>query len=138
MSRRRVGQIVAALLALVMFTCAVLEAHRSAIPAVRVYDGYWMILGAAIGMLVIGPLVWRWPRERSLVAILITAVAGSVAPLVISAFRHHLPLQARLRGAWFIGGADVIGPALVIGCMCLWFVLREYGTRPPQPSSNTR
>ena len=138
MSRRRLGQVVAALLALAMFTCAVMEAHRSAIPAVRVYDGYWMILGAAIGMLVIGPLVWRWPRERSLVVILITVVAGSVAPLVISAFRHHLPLQARLRGAWFIGGADVIGPALVIGCMCLWFVLRDYGTRAPQPSSNTR
>jgi len=128
----------AASVALAMFTGAALEAHRSAIPAVRVYDGYWMILGAAVAMLVVGPLVWRWPRERSLVAILIAAVAGSVTPLVISAFRHHMPLQARLRGAWFIGGADVIGPALAIGSMCLWFALREYNTSEPQPSSNTR
>lgn len=132
------GQVLAGLVALAMFTCAALEAHRSAIPAVKVYDGYWMMLGAAIGMLVVGPLVWRWPRERSLVAILITAVAGSAAPLIISAFRHHMPLQARLRGAWFIGGADVVGPALVIGCMCLWFALREYGAREPQPSSSTQ
>jgi len=125
----------AGLVALAMFTGAVLEAHRSAIPAIRVYDGYWMILGAAIGMLVAGPLVWRWPRERSLVAILIVSVAGSLAPLVISALRHHMPVQARLRGAWFIGGADVVGPALVIGCMCLWFALREHGTERLQPSS---
>jgi hypothetical protein len=132
------GQMLAGLVALAMFTGAVLEAHRSAIPAIRVYDGYWMILGAAIGMLVAGPLVWRWPRERSLVAILIVSVAGSLAPLVISALRHHMPVLARLRGAWFIGGADVVGPALVIGCMCLWFALREHGTERLQPSSRVR
>jgi branched-subunit amino acid ABC-type transport system permease component len=137
-NRRRAGQVLAAFVALAMFTCAALEAHRSAIPGVKVYDGYWMILGAAIGMLVVGPLVWRWPRERSLVTILITAVAGSVAPLVISAMRHDMPLQARLRGAWFIGGADVVGPALVIGCMCLWFALRAHRPKGPQRSSITR
>jgi len=128
----------AALVALAMFTAAILEAHRSAIPVIRVYDGYWMILGAAIGMLVVGPLVWRWPRERSLVAILITSVAGSLAPLVLSALRHHMPLPARLRGAWFIGGADVVGPALVIGCMCLWFAVREHGTERVRPASSVR
>ena len=138
MSRRRVGQMLAGLVALAMFTGAVLEAHRSAIPAIRVYDGYWMILGAAIGMLLAGPLVWRWPRERSLVAILIVSVAGSLAPLVISALRHHMPVPARLRGAWFIGGADVVGPALVIGCMCLWFALREHSTERLQPASSVR
>lgn len=128
----------AALVALAMFTGAVLDAHRSAIPAVRLYDGYWMILGATIGMLVVGPFVWRWPRERSLVAILITSVAGSLAPLVLSALRHHMPLPARLRGAWFIGGADVVGPALVIGCMCLWFAVREHGTERVRPASSVR
>jgi hypothetical protein len=128
----------AALVALAMFTAAALEAHHSAIPAVQVYDGYWMILGAAVGMIVVGPLVWRWPRERSLMAVLITAVGGSLAPLLISALRHHMPVGARLRGAWFIGGADVVGPALVIACMCLWFALREHGTERPQPTSNTR
>jgi hypothetical protein len=137
-SRRRLGQLLTGLVAVAMFTGAVLEAQRSAIPAVGVYDGYWMILGAALGLLVVGPLVWRWPRERSLVAIFIASVAGSLAPLVISALRHHMPVPARLRGAWFIGGADVVGPALVIGCMCLWFALREHGTERLQPSSRVR
>lgn len=137
MSRRRLGQMLTGLVALIMFTAAVLEAHRSAIPAIRVYDGYWMILGAAIGMLVIGPFVWRWPRDRSLGAIVIASVAGSFAPLVISALRHHMPVPARLRGAWFIGGADVVGPALVIGCMCLWFALREHGTERVQPATKS-
>jgi hypothetical protein len=84
-------------------------------------------LGAAIGMALVGPLVWRWPRERSLVAILITAAVGSAAPLLISAGRHHIPVMARLRGAWIIAGADIVGPSLVIGSMCLWFALREHG-----------
>ena len=99
----------------------------SAFPAVKVYDGYWMMLGTAIGMLVVGPLVWRWPRERSLVAIALTSVVGCVTPLAISAYRHHIPLLARLRGSWMIGGADLVGPALVIGCLALWLALREYG-----------
>jgi hypothetical protein len=126
-NRRRIGRNAAALVAIAMFVCAGWEAHRSAIPAVKVYDGYWMILGATLGMLVIGPFVWRWPRERSLIAILVTAALGSVIPLLVSATRHRMPLVARLRGAWIIGGADVVGPALVIGCMCLWFALREHG-----------
>jgi hypothetical protein len=129
LNRRRAGQAAAALVALTMFAAAAVAAHRSAIPAFRIYDGYWMMLGAAIGMLLVGPLVWRWPRERSLVAILVTAVLGSLAPLMISAARHHMPLGARLRGAWVIGGADDVGPALVIGCMCLWFALREHGIK---------
>jgi hypothetical protein len=130
-SRRRTGQVTAALIALLMFVLAAWEARRSSMPFLKVYDGYWMILGAAIGMALVGPLVWRWPRERSLVAILLTAALGSAAPLIISAVRHHMPLAARLRGAWIIGGADVVGPALIIGCMCLWFALREHGTERP-------
>jgi hypothetical protein len=128
MKRRQTGQAAAALVALAMFTLAGWEAHRSALPFVKLYDGYWMILGAAIGMIVVGPLVWRWPRERSLIVVLVTAAVGSLAPLLISAYRHRMPVMARLRGAWIIGGADVVGPALVIGCMCLWFALREHGT----------
>jgi hypothetical protein len=138
MSRRRIGQTVAALVGLVMLLCAGWEAHRSAIPAVKVYDGYWMILGVAAGMLVVGPVVWRWPRERSLVAILVTAVVGSLVPLMVSAARHRMPLAARLRGAWVIGGADVVGPALIIGCMCLWFALREHGAeRSPRAAGRS-
>jgi hypothetical protein len=136
MTRRRVGQVLAALLAATMFGLALREAQRSSMPFVRVYDGYWMILGVTIGMLLVGPLVWRWPRERSLPAILVTAMMGSVLPLIISAIRHHMPVAARLRGAWIIGGADVVGPALVIGCMGLWFALREH--RPDRPHSSSR
>jgi len=130
--------VTASLLALLMFGCAGWEAHRSSMPFVKLYDGYWMILGTAIGMALVGPLVWRWPRERSLFVILVTAALGSVAPLMISAFRHHIPLAARLRGAWIIGGADVIGPALIIGCMALWFALRQHGMeRASRPARRT-
>ena len=137
MSRRRTGQVAAVLIALLMFVLAGWEAHRSSIPFVKVYDGYWMILGAAIGMALVGPLVWRWPRERSLLAILVTAAVGSLAPLIISAVRHHMPLMARLRGAWVIGGAAVVGPTLIIGCMCLWFAIREHGAERPTRASST-
>jgi hypothetical protein len=128
-SRRRTGQVAAATVALASFAGAAWAAHSSSIPAVRVYDGFWMMLGAAIGLIVVGPLVWRWPRERSLVAIALASVVGSVLPLAISAARHHMPLLARLRGSWIIGGADLVGPALVIGCVSLWFALREHGVK---------
>jgi hypothetical protein len=39
--------------------------------------------------------------------------------------------MARLRGAWMLGGADVVGPALIVGFICLWFAVREYGTGRP-------
>jgi hypothetical protein len=138
-SRRRLGQVTAALVALAMFALAAWEAQRSAMPFVKVYDGYWMILGVVIGMILVGPFVWRWSRERSLIAILVTAVLGSLAPFLISAWRHEMSPMARLRGAWIIGGADVVGPALVIGCMCLWFALREHGTErsPRSPSRSS-
>jgi hypothetical protein len=136
MNRRRVGQVAAVSVAIASFVWATWAAHTSSIPAVKVYDGYWMMLGATIGMIVVGPLVWRWPRERSLVAIAVTTVVGCVAPLAISAARHHMPLLARLRGAWIIGGADVVGPALVIGCLSLWFALREHGTERSRHASS--
>lgn len=138
MSRRRAGQVAAAVIALGSFACAAWAAHASSIPAVKVYDGYWMMLGAAIGMIVVGPLVWRWPRERSLVAIAVTTVVGAVTPLAISAARHHMPLLARLRGAWIIGGADLVGPALIIGCLALWFALREHGIEGSRSGSSGR
>jgi hypothetical protein len=87
-----------------------------------------MLLGAAVLVILVAPLVWRWPRERSLVAIAIAAAVGCVAPLTISALRHHVPLVARLRGAWMIGGADLVGPAVIVAFVCLWFALREHGT----------
>jgi hypothetical protein len=128
MNRRRIGQIVAALVALGAFAWAWWAAEINSIPELRVYDGFWMMLGATLAVLLVGPVVWRWPRERSLVAIAIASALGSALPLAISAVRHHMPLMARLRGSWILGGADAVGPALVIGFVCLWFAIREHGT----------
>lgn len=131
MNRRKTGQTLAALAALGAFAGAGWTAHLASMPELRVYDGFWMMAGAFLAVGVTAPLVWRWPRERSLVAITLACAIGSLVPLGISALRHHIPLMARLRGAWMLGGADVVGPALIVGFICLWFAVREYGTRRP-------
>jgi hypothetical protein len=127
MNRRTSGQVAAGLGALAAFAWAGWAARESAIPRLRVYDGFWMMLGATVAVTMVAPLVWRWPRERSLVAIAIVSALGSWAPLVISALRYHLPIMARLKGAWIVGGADAVWPALVIGFVCLWFAVRKHG-----------
>jgi hypothetical protein len=101
-------------------------------PEFKVYDGYWMILGAAVGVCVVAPLVWRWHRERSLPLVVLASVVGSVVPLVISAFTHNLPIMARLRGSWMLAGADLVGPALVVGFTCLWLALRDEAPGSPR------
>jgi hypothetical protein len=126
MNRRKTGQIAAGLVALISFGWALWASHISAMPQFRIYDGYWMTLGAVVAILIVAPLVWRWPRERSLVAIAVAAAVGCVVPLIVSAFRYGMPVAARLRGSWFLGGADLVGPALVIGSVCLWFAVRQY------------
>jgi hypothetical protein len=95
-------------------------------PEFRIYDGYWMILGATLATLIAAPLVWRWPRELSLVAIAVAAAIGCVAPLIVSALRKGMPVMVRLRGSWILGGADLVGPPLVIGFVALWFAIRKY------------
>jgi hypothetical protein len=125
--RRRLGQLAAAVLALLCFGLALWAARSSSIPELRVYDGYMMVAGATLLVSLTAPVVWRWPRERSLVAIALASTLGCVMPLVISALLHHIPLIARLRGAWVLGGADLVGPPMIIGFVCLWFALREYG-----------
>jgi hypothetical protein len=137
MSRRRAGQVLAATLSLACFTWAGWAARSSSIPELRIYDGFLMLTGATLLVALVAPLVWRWPRERSLVAIALAAALGCVAPLAISALRHHMPLLVRLRGAWMLGGADMVGPALVIGFVLLWFAVREYSgvARPLAGSS---
>lgn len=129
MNRRTSGQLAAGLAAIAAFVWAGWVSHTSAIPAIRVFDGYWMMLGAAVAFAVVAPLVWRLRRELSLVLITLAVIVGSVAPLAVSAMRLHMPVMARLRGAWVLGGADVVGPALVIGFGCLWFAIRRYDTR---------
>lgn len=127
MTRRKTGQAAAGALAALCFVWSVWASRSSSIPELRVYDGYLMLVGAVVLVGIVAPLVWRWPRERSLIAITLAATLGCVIPLIISALRHHIPLAARLRGAWMIGGADLVGPPLIIGFVSLWFALREHG-----------
>jgi hypothetical protein len=129
MNRRMVGRNVAALVAIVCFGWATWAAHVSSMPEFQVYDGYWMILGAFLTTSVAAPLVWRWPRELSLVAITAAALLGIIAPLAISAARLGMPIRVRLLGSWVLGGADLVAPALVVGFMCLWFAVRQYQPR---------
>ena len=126
---RRKGRVVAATAAIAAFTWAVWAAHDNAIPELRVYDGYRMILGATLAVAAVAPFIWRWRRDRSLVVIALAAALGSVAPLVISAFHYHMPIAARLRGSWTLAGADFVGPAVVVGFVCLWLAIREWTPR---------
>jgi hypothetical protein len=135
MNRRRRGQVAAAAIALAAFGWAAWSAHANAIPEFRVYDGYWMILGATIAVAVVAPIVWRWRRQWSLLAVTVAAAAGSVIPLIVSAIRLGLPVPVRLRGAWILGGADAVMPALILGYLCLWFVVREYSATGSTPKS---
>jgi hypothetical protein len=126
MNRRRTGQLAAGLAALAAFGWAGWAAKESAMPEFKAYDGYWMILGALIAFAAVAPLVWRLRREVSLPIVALAAAVGCVAPLVISALRLRMPIRARLLGSWVLGGADLVGPAVVVGCLCLWLALRRY------------
>ena len=125
MNRRKLGRVVAGVSAVAAFLWAARSAQSASMPEFKVYDGFWMMLGAAIAVALVAPLVWRWPRERSLLVVVMAAVLGSIIPLAISAATHGLPLMARLRGSWMLAGADMVGPALVIGFVCLWLALRD-------------
>jgi hypothetical protein len=94
-------------------------------PEFKVYDGYWMMLGAALAVGLVAPLIWRWPRERSLLVVVIASILGSIVPLVVSALTHNLPIMARLRGSWMLAGADLVGPAVIVGFTCLWLAVRD-------------
>jgi hypothetical protein len=132
MNRRTIGRGVAAIGAVAAFAWAGWVAHATAIPELRVYDGYRMILGSTAAVALLAPLIWRWRRDRALVAVAVAAAIGCLVPLIHSAFRHHMPVTARLRGAWVLAGADLVGPAMVVGFVCLWLALREW-----TPSSRT-
>lgn len=126
MSRRKAGRVVATGAAIAAFAWAGWAAYTNAMPELRVYDGYRMMLGASLAVLAVAPFIWRWRREQSLVAVAVAAALGSASPLVVSAVRHHIPIVARLRGSWTLAGADLVAPAMVVGFVCLWFALREW------------
>jgi hypothetical protein len=126
MNRRKVGRAAAATAAIAAFAWAGWAARDNAMPEFRIYDGYHMMLGATLAVIAVAPFIWRWRRDRSLVVVALAAAVGSVIPLVISSFRHRVPLVARLRGSWILAGADLVGPAVVVGFVCLWLALRAW------------
>jgi hypothetical protein len=126
MNRRAIGRAVAATAAVAAFAWAGWAAYENAMPEFRVYDGYRMMLGATLAVIAVVPFIWRWRRDRSLVVIAVAAAVGSLIPLVISALQHHMPILARLRGAWKLAGADLVGPAVVVGFVCLWLAVRSW------------
>jgi hypothetical protein len=129
MNRRKLGRAVAAAGAIAAFAWAGWNAHDNAMPEFRVYDGYRMILGATLAVIAVAPFIWRWRRDRSLLVVAVAAALGSVTPLVISALRYHMPIAARLRGSWTLAGAGLVGPAVVVGFVCLWLAIREWNPR---------
>jgi hypothetical protein len=128
-NRRKLGRAVAAAGAVAAFAWAGWAAYDNAMPEFRVYDGYRMILGATLAVVALAPFIWRWRRDRSLLVVAVAAALGSVAPLVLSALRYHMPIAARLRGSWTLAGAGLVGPAVVVGFVCLWLAIREWKPR---------
>jgi hypothetical protein len=124
-TRRKISRLMPALVALAAFLWAARSAHDSSMPEFKVYDGYWMMLGAALTVGLVAPFVWRWPRERSLLVVVSASIVGSIMPLVVSALTHDLPIMARLRGSWMLAGADLVGPAVIVGFTCLWLAVRD-------------
>lgn len=120
----------AALGAGVALLLVIYTARVQSMPEFHAYDGWWMLLGALVALALVAPLVWRWPRQRSLPVTMLAAVVGSWLPFVWLAHRGHVPLWPRVKGAWWLMGADVIGAAIPVGVACLWFALRE----PDRPS----
>jgi glutathione S-transferase len=129
MNRRKVGRAVAATAASAAFALAGWAAYDNAMPELRFYDGYYMMLGATLAVIAVAPFIWRWRRDRSLVVIAVAAAVGSTIPLVISAVRHQMPIVVRFRGSWILAGADIVGPAVVVGFVCLWLAVRAWTPR---------
>jgi hypothetical protein len=105
------------------FLLAGYTAKAESMPELHIYDGYWMLLGAAVAVAVVGALAWRWPRQASLAAVVAAAVLGAWVPIVGLALRGHGELMPRLRGTWHLMGGDVIGAAIPVGVACLWLAL---------------
>ncbi|HEX6104546.1 MAG TPA: hypothetical protein VFZ26_03125 [Gemmatimonadales bacterium] len=110
----------AASLGLALYTSAV-----ESMPELRIYDGYWMMLGAAIAVALAGPFLWHMRREWSLPLVVFAAVLGSWAPLVLIAVRRHMSILERLKGARYLMAADVVGAAIAVGVACLWLAIRK-------------
>jgi hypothetical protein len=108
------------------------SAVTESMPELRIYDGYRMMLGAALAVGVVAPVVWRWRRERSLPVVIVASILGCWLPIVWLALRRHTPIIERVLGAWYLMGGDVVGAAMPVGVACLWMALR--GPDPARPA----
>jgi hypothetical protein len=138
LTSRRTGRVLAGLAAACSLGLALYTAVSQLEPALRLYDGLWMLGGAAVAVAATAPLIWRWPRERALAVLAATTVAGTWAPLVMLALRAGIPISVRLRGAVFWSGADIIGVALPIGVIFTWLALQEHRPRARGPDPGNR
>jgi hypothetical protein len=130
---RRSGRLLAGLAAVGVLGLAVLTAVSEAAPELHIYDGLWMITGAALLVSLCAPLVWNWPRERALAVVASAAAIGAWAPLVVLALRAGVPVMARLKGAVFFSDADILGIALPVGVALGWLALKEHTSRAAEP-----
>jgi hypothetical protein len=129
---RRAGRLLAGIAAAMVLGVAVHTAVVQAEPALRLYDGFWMLGGSAVAVGLVAPLIWGWARERALVAVAAAAAFGAWLPLVMLALRARIPVVARLKGAVFLSSADVIGVALPVGVALAWLALREHRPNAPR------
>ena len=104
---------------------AVYTAVTESMPQLRIYDGYWMLVGAAVAVALAAPLVWSWRREWSLGVVVAAAVVGCWLPIVWLALRRHSAVIPRMKGTWYLMGGDVVAAAIPVGVACLWMALRR-------------
>jgi len=126
LTRRTAGRRLSAAVGGASLLLAGYVAQAEAMPELGVYDGAWMLLWSAAAVAAAAPLIWRWPRQRSLAAVAVAAVVGCWAPIVISALRHQIPVMARLKGSWVLAGGGIVGLAAPLGFVCLWLAIREH------------
>ena len=112
---------------------AVYTAVTESMPALRIYDGYWMLLGAAVAVALVAPVVWSWRREWSLGVVVAAAVVGCWLPIGWLALRRHSEIIPRMKGTWYLMGGDVLAAAIPVAVACLWMALRR-----PDPDRQIR
>jgi hypothetical protein len=110
------------------FLLAGYTAITESMPELRIYDGYWMLLGAVVAVALVAPFVWSWTRERSLPTVIIVAAVGCWLPIIWLALRRGTPVMQRMKGTWYLMGGDVMAAALPVGMACLWMALRAPDT----------
>jgi hypothetical protein len=130
---RRSGRLLAAAAACLTFGLAVYTAISQVDRVLHLYDGLWMLAGAALAVGLTAPLIWSWPRERALLALAVASILGTWGPLVLLALRAHISIAARLKGAVFFSSADIVGIALPVSIMLAWLALREHRPRSSNP-----